>query len=185
MMGFSQGTCTESKDHSNAPETPPPASPSVSDAYYSDYKRLKFRTFLRKLIWDFAFACVASPCSGKSNGKDFKKITLDQNKALLLGENGVVGPELVNAEPQSVHSSFRFSFCSQVELESFHMSSSSAAATFLMVNLECESRAREMKWKRMEPLEKSISPVSNTLIRFNYHEIVYATRNFSKGNFFY
>ncbi|XLT27570.1 hypothetical protein HN873_058862, partial [Arachis hypogaea] len=164
MMGFSQGISTDTRDQD------------------SHFKNLKDRNFLGKLIWDFAFACVASPCtcsSGKIDGKEFKNITLDHKKALLLAESNGVGAELLNNEPQSVHSSFRFSFRSQVELESFNMSSSAAAAkaALLMVNLECES----LKWRTMEPLEKSISPVPNTLIRFNYHEIVHATRNFSKG----
>nr|CCW28772.1 protein kinase [Arachis duranensis] len=165
MMRFSQGISTDTRDQD------------------SHFKNLKDRNFLGKLIWDFAFACVASPCtcsSGKIDGKEFKNITLDHKKALLLAESNGVGAELLNNEPQSVHSSFRFSFRSQVELESFNMSSSSAAAAkaaLLMVNLECES----LKWRTMEPLEKSISPVPNTLIRFNYHEIVHATRNFSKG----
>lgn len=66
--------------------------------------------------------------------------------------------------------------------------SSSAAATVLMVNLDngvSESRANEMKWRRMESLEKSISPVAHTLIRFSYGEIMSATRNFSKGKLFF
>ncbi|MED6209338.1 hypothetical protein PIB30_053698 [Stylosanthes scabra] len=167
MMGFSRGIFTD-RNHQD-----------------SHLKNLKVRTFLRKLIWDFAFACVASPSctcssSGKTHGEGFKNITLDHKKALLLAESNGVGEELVNNEPQSVHSSFRFSFRSQLELESFNMTSSSAAAAkaaLLVVNLEFES----LKWKTMDPLEKTISPVANTLIRFNYHEIVHATRNFSKG----
>lgn len=65
--------------------------------------------------------------------------------------------------------------------------SSSSAATVLMVNLDngvSESKAKEIKCRRMESLEKSISPVAHSLIRFSYAEIVSATRNFSKGNFF-
>lgn len=63
--------------------------------------------------------------------------------------------------------------------------SSSSAATVLMVNLDnglCESKAKELKWRRFESLERSISPMANTLIRFSYAEIRAATRNFSKGN---
>lgn len=86
--------------------------------------------------------------------------------------------------PQSVHSSFRFNLCSQVEMESLKMSSS-AAATVLMVNLNngvSESRALELKWQRLESLEKSIFPVTHSLIVFNYGEILSVTQNFSKGN---
>lgn len=169
MMAFCQGTCTDS----NAPDSAPHASTAVSHDS-SNYDNLKFRTFLRKIIWEFAFACVPSFCRGKNNGKCFKKISLKHNKALLLAESGGEGggaEVLANADPQSVHSSFRFSFGSQVEREALNMSSS----------LEYESRAREMNWKRMESLEKCISPVAKNLIRFNYKEIMYATHNFSKG----
>ncbi|KAK7321503.1 hypothetical protein VNO77_32221 [Canavalia gladiata] len=163
------------KDFSNAEVS----SLIVND--FSDHKSLKFRSFLRKVIWDFALACVAVPCGGNSDHNGLKKTTLEQNKEWLLAEPGA---ELACADPQSVHSSFRFSFCSQVEVESFHMSSSSsssAAATVLMVNLEYESQVREMKWRRLQSLEKCTSPVVNTLVRFNYAEILSATRNFSKG----
>ncbi|KAJ1376388.1 Serine/threonine-protein kinase, active site [Sesbania bispinosa] len=143
MMVFSQGTCTVSDtdimDPSNAPDTPPQVSSAVADNF-SDYKRLKFRTFLRKMIWEFAFACVAVPCGGKDDDKGFKKKTLEHNKVWLLAESGGCGAELASAEPQSI-----------------------------------------MKWRKMESLERCISPVANTLIRFNYDEILSATRNFSKG----
>lgn len=80
---------------------------------------------------------------------------------------------------------FRFSFCSQVELESMNVANlNPSSATVLMVNLDnglTDSRSRELKWKRIESLERSISPVAHTLIRFSYGEILYATRNFSKG----
>lgn len=173
MKGYSEGTCTNTRDSSN--------SPVVVDNF-SNYNRLKFRTFLRKMIWEFAFACVAAPCGAKNEGKGLKKTTLKHNKVWLLAESSGCEAELAgSAEPQSVQSSFRFSFCSQVEVESLSVSS---AATVLMVNLECESRDKEMKWRRMESLEKSISPVVNTLTRFTYDEILSATRNFSKGNYY-
>ena len=52
-----------------------------------------------------------------------------------------------------------------------------------MVNLDYESQVKELKWRRIQSPEKSLSPVANTLIRFSYDEILSATRNFSKGNF--
>lgn len=147
----------------------------------SENKRLKFKALLRKTMWNFALACVGvDPCGGSNDHNGQRKTTSEHNKAWLLAESGA---ELATADPQSVHSSFRFSFCSQVEVESFNMSSSAsaaAAATFLMVNLECESQVKEMKW-RIHSLEKSMSPVFNPLIRFSYDEILSATRNFSKG----
>lgn len=196
-MGFSQGTCTDSRDLFSAPEAPKYASSSsslVSEDHYCDYNnKLKFRTFLRKMIWDFGLACVANPSRRKkslerirNDGHGHKMATLEHNKAWLLAESGGCGAELTNADPQSVHSSFRFSFCSQVELESLNTSSSNAA-TVLMVNLDngvSESRARELKWRRMESLERSISPVAHSLMRFSYGEILSATHNFSKGDFF-
>ncbi|XP_054788884.1 probable serine/threonine-protein kinase PBL7 isoform X2 [Prosopis cineraria] len=182
-MGFSPpgtiwiGSC----ESSNAPSS----SYLVAD-HSCDYK-LKFRTILRKMIWKLGFACVTlprrRPILRKNDGDGYRKTNLEHNKAWLLAESGGCGAEATNADPQSVHSSFRFSFCSQVELESSSMHSS-AAATVLMVNLDNgmhNSGAREQKWRRMETLEKSISPVANTLIRFNYGEIICATRNFSKG----
>lgn len=185
-MGLSQGPCTDSRDLSNDQTS----SPLVVD-HYCDYNKLKFRTLLRKMIWEFGLACVANPSRrrrGSERGlSDGKKTNLEHNKAWLLAESGGCGAELSNADPQSVHSSFRFSFCSQVELESLNMSSSSAA-TVLMVNLDngvSESRAKEIKWRRMESLEKSISPVAHSLIRFCYGEILSATRNFSKGKLFF
>ncbi|TKY56727.1 Proline-rich receptor protein kinase PERK13 [Spatholobus suberectus] len=173
----SQGICSDdTKDASNAHVS------SVVGNDFSDHKRLKLGTFLRKTMWDFAWACVGVPCGGSNDLNGLRKTTLEHNKAWLLAESGA---ELASADPQSVHSSFRFSFCSQVEVESFNTSYSAsaaaAAATVLMVNLEYESQVRELKWKRVQSLEKSISPVVNTLIRFSYDEIVSATRNFSKG----
>ncbi|KAK4426553.1 Proline-rich receptor-like protein kinase PERK13 [Sesamum alatum] len=106
---------------------------------------------------------------------------LEHNKAWLLAESGGCGAE----EPHSVHSSFRFSFCSQVELESMAVKSSCSSATVLMVNLDngflTDSKSNELKWRRIESLERSISPVAHSLIRFSYSEILSATRNFSKG----
>ncbi|KAJ7960108.1 Protein kinase [Quillaja saponaria] len=187
-MGFSQGTCTDSREPPNAPYT----STIVADKYCS-YNKLKFKTFVQKMIWELGLARILQSARrrnsgksqglGESNGKNQKSTNFEHNNAWLLAESGGCGAELSNAEPQSVHSSFRFSFCSQVELESFSMSSSSAA-TVLMVNLDngmSESRTQELKWRRIESLEKNISPVANTLIRFNYAEILSATHNFSKG----
>jgi hypothetical protein len=59
-----------------------------------------------------------------------------------------------------------------------------SSATVLMVNLDNglnETRAKELKWRRIQSLERSISPVANSLVRFSYREILAATNNFSKG----
>lgn len=143
------------------------------------------KALLKKMIWDFGLSCFLPPHSNGDNTNDEKSKAnnLEHNKAWLLAESG--GAELTSTDPQSVHSSFRFSFCSQVELESMNMSSS-ASATVLMVNLEnglCDARAQELKWRRIQSLERSISPMANSLIRLSYSEILAATHNFSKGNF--
>ncbi|KAL0367150.1 UNVERIFIED_CONTAM: hypothetical protein Sradi_3605100 [Sesamum radiatum] len=135
---------------------------------------------------DFGLGCVIPSRQRRSSGENEEKggdcggCSLEHNKAWLLAESGGCGAE----EPHSVHSSFRFSFCSQVELESMTVNNSSSA-TVLMVNLDngllADSKSRELKWRRIESLERSISPVANSLIRFSYSEILSATRNFSNG----
>lgn len=151
---------------------------------YKEEADLKFKNFLHKMIWDLGFACFFPIISKKKEDERKKKMgnNLENNKAWLLAESGGCVAELANAEPHSVHSSFRFSLCSQVELES--MSVNSSSATVLMVNLDnglIEPRSQELKWRRIESLERSISPVAHTLVRFSYGEILSATRNFFKG----
>ncbi|XP_058186089.1 probable serine/threonine-protein kinase PBL7 [Rhododendron vialii] len=155
----------------------------------SEHSLVKSKTLLQKMIWEFGSGCFLS-------GKDQDKDKSEHNKAWLLAESGAGcggggGADLItsNVDPQSVHSSFRFSLCSQVELDSLSASNSSSSsasssATVLMLNLEdgfTESRSEELKWRRIESLERSISPVAHKLVRFSYAEILSATRNFSKG----
>ncbi|KAG8659768.1 hypothetical protein MANES_02G075200v8 [Manihot esculenta] len=137
------------------------------------------------MVWELGLPCFLPNGSNKSNkSSKIRNANLEHNKAWLLAESGgCAGPELTNADPQSVHSSFRFSLCSQVELESMNMNSS-AFATVLLVNLDNglnETRAKELKWRRIQSLERNISPVANSLVRFSYSEILAATCNFSKG----
>ncbi|CAN1160835.1 Protein kinase STUNTED [Linum perenne] len=115
---------------------------------------------LRKMVSCFL------PISCNGGGEEDDGRTEHGNKAWLLSE-------ITNAEPQSVHSSFRFSFCSQLELEeSMNVSSSDdAPATVLMMNLN----------NKVQSPERSISPVASSLIRFRYSEILAATSNFSQG----
>ncbi|MQL96009.1 hypothetical protein Taro_028688, partial [Colocasia esculenta] len=89
--------------------------------------------------------------------------------------------EAAMADPHSAHSSFRFSFGSQLEFE----------PTVLMVSEDEQSTAppsstsREhtllIKWRRLESLERSISPVTGALVRFSYPEISLATHDFHPG----
>lgn len=188
-MGFSQDTYSKSSQHNELY-----ASSIVSDnyceykVYNKHYNELKIKTLLRKMIWDFGLSCFLPSLSNNHNNRindddeKSKGSNLEHNKAWLLAESG--GAELTSTDPQSVHSSFRFSLCSQVELESMNIGAS-ASATVLMVNLEnglCDSRAQELKWRKIQSLERSISPVANSLIRLSYGEILAATHNFSKGN---
>ncbi|KAJ0726311.1 putative protein kinase RLK-Pelle-RLCK-VI family [Helianthus annuus] len=142
----------------------------------------KFNNFFHKIIWGFGLSCFFPTVNKKDESKTKMVNNLEHNKAWLLAESGGCVAEFGNGEPHSVHSSFRFSLCSQVELESLSVGSSSS--TVLMVNLDnglIEPRSQELKWRRIESLERSISPVVHTLVRFSFAEIVSATRNFSKG----
>lgn len=147
------------------------------------------------MIWERGFACILSPARFRRKNQGIQddehpnvegnNENLEHNNAWLLAESGGCGGELFNSDPQSVHSSFRFSFCSQIELETMNIPSSTPPATVLMVNLDngmmAEALNKELKWRRIESLEKSISPVAHTLIRFSFREILSATRNFSTG----
>ncbi|PRQ45617.1 putative protein kinase RLK-Pelle-RLCK-VI family [Rosa chinensis] len=187
-MGFSQDTLRSSREPPivNAPYT---CSSLVSD-HYCHHNELTVKAILKKMLRELVLSCFLPPPpqtrtqnEGDDDSNGSKKMSLEHNKAWLLAESGGCGADLTSADPQSVHSSFRFSFCSQVELESLNMTSSSAA-TVLMVNLGnglCESKAKELKWRRFESLERSISPMANTLVRFSYAQIHAATRNFSQG----
>ncbi|XP_068658663.1 probable serine/threonine-protein kinase PBL23 isoform X1 [Aristolochia californica] len=109
----------------------------------------------------------------------------ENNQAWLLADSALAVAD--SADPQSVHSSFRFSFGSQVELESLAFnSSSSAAATVLMVNLEKNSQESSSsvdsnRIRQIGILERSISSVQTSLIRFSYAEICFAAENFCRG----
>ncbi|KAK9700248.1 hypothetical protein RND81_08G226600 [Saponaria officinalis] len=156
-----------------------------SDELYT-YKTIKLKTLLMKMIWDFGFGCFSPSYEQKIpkiEKKHPKKPNLEHNKAWLLAESG---GDLANCEPHTVHSSFRFSICSQVEIDSMKVSNFATSTTVLMVNLDsnCVSDSndsKELKWGRIESLEKFIYPATGSLIRFSFAEIVSATCNFSPG----
>ncbi|KAL8161879.1 hypothetical protein V2J09_013368 [Rumex salicifolius] len=199
-MGYSQ--CTNCIDSSNFLKTgnPPTLKRSTSGRSDESYDHLKIQTNLLKMIVNFGLACLLPSCLIKhqiledskeeeeeegSGQKGKKKSSSEHNKAWLLAESGGCGAAaLTNGdELNSVHSSFRFSFCSQVEIDSLNINCS-PSTTILMVNLDsnwAESRSGELKWKKIESLERTISPAANSLIRFSYDEILAATRNFSQG----
>ncbi|KAL2499495.1 Protein kinase superfamily protein [Abeliophyllum distichum] len=190
-MGFSRISFTNSIEplHTSFPSKTQILGATADHEYYeTDDSEVKFKSFLYKMIWDFGLACLIAPRRRRRSGEE-KMVEencgggniLEHNKAWLLAESGGCGAE----EPHSVHSSFRFSFCSQVELESMNVNNSCSSTTVLMVNLDngllSDSKSRELKWRRIESLERSISPVAHSLIRFSYSEILSATRCFSKG----
>ncbi|KAF9664056.1 hypothetical protein SADUNF_Sadunf17G0116400 [Salix dunnii] len=187
-MGFCQGTCRNTTEPPNSSTCDAlSTSTIIAKDHCFDYdNELKLKGFLSKMFWKSGLACFLPSESDetikKSNNRNGN---LEHNKAWLLAESGGCGSgsELTNTDPHSVHSSFRFSLCSQVELESMKMNSS-ASATVLLVNLDNglnETRTKELKWRRIQSLERSISPVANSLVRFSYSEILAATNNFSKG----
>ncbi|KAL3813318.1 hypothetical protein ACJIZ3_014586 [Penstemon smallii] len=181
-MGFSRNSCINSMEPSFSSKAQTLCNTEFEDSEFDEYE-VKFKSLLYKMIWDFGLGCVIPQRRRRSSGEDEKKggdVKLEHNKAWLLAESGGCGAD----EPHSVHSSFRFSLCSQVELESMTVNNR-CSATVLMVNLDngllTDSKSRDSKWKRIESLERSISPVAHSLIRFSYSEIVSATRNFYKG----
>ncbi|KAK9091645.1 hypothetical protein Sjap_024822 [Stephania japonica] len=156
----------------------------------------KVRSLVEKMVWEMGLGCFLPDlkiehrkCESQERTESAKEGNCENNKAWLLAESGgggVNGGEVLGNDPPSVHSSFRFSFSSQVEFDSvcLNSSSNSSGATVLMVNLDtglADSQCKDLKWRRIESLEKSISPVADTLVRFSYAEIRNATRNFSKG----
>ncbi|KAG1334699.1 putative serine/threonine-protein kinase PBL21 [Cocos nucifera] len=107
-------------------------------------------------------------------------VSENNNKSWLLAD--VRAETEAEADPQSVHSSFRFSFGAQAEAASV----AAATTVLLLVNLEDEGeelgRGESVgEWRRLESLERSISPVAGALVRYSYAEIRSATRGFSRG----
>ncbi|XP_010450541.1 PREDICTED: serine/threonine-protein kinase CDL1-like [Camelina sativa] len=207
-MGFYEGSSVhpktpETTSSVNIPILTSSSSSSDLDGDNNDKKGIKTR--LKNMIFDLGLACFLPPVTGStstensgSNNKNGGGGGGENNKAWLLAETA---PENMNPDPHSVHSSFRFSLCSQIELEKLkgeapslsassscrNLSVSGGSSTVLMVNLEngvtetTGNATDDLRWTRARSLEKSISPVANTLVRFSYGEIVAATRNFSKG----
>ncbi|KAL0866735.1 hypothetical protein Bca101_045853 [Brassica carinata] len=198
-MGFHEGASVHPRSSGTSVNIPILTSPPSPDPD-GDHNERGIKNRWKKLIFDMGFACFlppppAEPSSSAGNsGSDGGGG--ENNKAWLLAETAP--PENMNPDPHSVHSSFRFSLCSQIELEKKmkggepslsassscrNLSVSGGSATVLMVNLEngVKETTDELRWTRARSLEKSISPVANTLVRFSYGEIVAATRNFSKG----
>ncbi|PIA24939.1 hypothetical protein AQUCO_14200010v1 [Aquilegia coerulea] len=151
------------------------------------------KTLLQKMVWELGLGCFQA---GKQQKHEkFARVEenneeggcdKEHNKAWLLGKTNCGDFEKSPnnpIDPQSVHSSFRFSFGSQAELDVLNCNYSNVS-TVLMVNLETglhEPLSKELKWRRIESLERNISPMADTLVRFSYAEIRAATRNFSKG----
>ncbi|KAG6392575.1 hypothetical protein SASPL_146799 [Salvia splendens] len=185
-MGFSRNSCI---DATEPPQFLVKTQALCGDQLLYDCEsselddcEVKFKSLLHKMFWDFGLGCVIPRRQRRSSGKKEEKVGrgLDHNKAWLLAESGGCAAE----EPHSVHSSFRFSLCSQVELESMAVNRINTA-TVLMVNLDndllTDSKSEDLKWRRIASLERRISPLAHSLIRFSYSDILSATRNLSKG----
>lgn len=149
------------------------------------HSEFQIKRILRKMARDFGLSCFFPHDKQNGDQTTEKESThLENDRAWLLAETaatGGCGSALNSAEPQSVDSSFRFSL---VGLDSLGLNLSGASATVLMLNLDFgldECRAQELRWRRIESLERNISPVAGNLIRFSYSEILSATCNFSKG----
>ncbi|OVA01744.1 Protein kinase domain [Macleaya cordata] len=193
-MGCSQDSCyIDSKETlkvQNSAKNQPICSSVITGTNYHEMD-FEVVSLLQKMVWELGLGCVLpggkirrQKSEKKLDQEDNEEIS-EHNKAWLLAESGGVNDEFTNCDPQSVHSSFRFSFGSQIELDSLCLNSSSSVATVLMVNLDTGSKEsqsnKDLKWRRMESLERSISPVADTLVRFSYSEIRSATQNFHKG----
>ncbi|CAK9150625.1 unnamed protein product [Ilex paraguariensis] len=115
-MGFSQRSFTNSIDplHSSIPTSNTSA---ISTDQYCNYNEVKIKSLFYKMIWEIGFGCILPPRRRQEDRADTEKgdNKLEHNKAWLLAESGGCAAELTNAEPHSVHSSFRFSFCSQAK----------------------------------------------------------------------
>ncbi|KAI3948031.1 hypothetical protein MKW92_022809 [Papaver armeniacum] len=201
-MGCSQETTSNAKK--------PTSSTTSTVVTETEYHVLDFEVvnLLQKMVWELGLGCVlpGNSTSNKQVKKNNNEEISEHNKAWLLAESssGVnVSAEFITpsasaananaADSYTAHSSFRFSFGSQREFDSlcFNRSSSTSSSaggtTILMVNLDTGSKNIQsntndlLKWRRLESLEKSISPVADTLIRFSYSEIRSATQNFRKG----
>ncbi|GAB2300084.1 hypothetical protein Dimus_038601 [Dionaea muscipula] len=185
-MGYARCDSTSSGDLVSVQPTSKSGDLVADSHHYCDYNQHKLKIQLKRMIRDFGFSCFVPPSLLIKDGEDDEsgKSKLENNKTWLLAESGGSGGgEVANGEPNSVHSSFRFSFCSQVELDSLNINGAPSTAV-LMVNLDknlIDSRSRELKCRRFASLERTVSPVCNTLIRFSYAEILSATRNFSQG----
>lgn len=204
-MGFYEGASVHPRnpENTNIPILTSSSSSSSLDLNRDNNNDKGIKTLLKKMIFDLGFSCFFPPIAGSSSIENSGNnggggSGGENNKAWLLAETA---PENMNPDPHSVHSSFRFSLCSQIELEKMkgeepslsassscrNLSVSGGSTTVLMVNLDngvketTGNATDDLRWTRARSLEKSISPVANTLVRFSYGEIVAATRNFSKG----
>ncbi|CAA7395198.1 unnamed protein product [Spirodela intermedia] len=108
------------------------------------------------------------------------------NRSWLLGEGARLSsssaPAALAAEPHTAHSSFRYSFFdSQLEVEPVVLMVSEDEQPAAAPASAAHDHALLIRWRRIESLERSISPVAGTLIRFSYQEISSATVDFHPG----
>nr|XP_010926481.1 probable serine/threonine-protein kinase PBL21 [Elaeis guineensis] len=151
----------------------PPPSPEVVDVKAS----------CRKIAWSLGLMLSRASTitrRRKRGGMGNECCVSENNKSWLLAD--ARAETEAEADAQSMHSSFRFSFGSQGEASSV----ATATTVLMLVNLEDEGeelgRDEGMgEWRRLESLERSISPVAGALVRYSYAEIQSATQAFSRG----
>lgn len=105
---------------------------------------------------------------------------VDGHKEWLLGDGHVVG----HGEVESMCSSFRLSFESHLESEETGGADNSSTLLMTPDGSRENQRLIMLKCRRLQSLERTISPVMIIagLVRFQYQDILVATRNFEEGD---
>lgn len=166
------------------------AQSSCTDAGEDGKSRLHALVHEKKVMRKLLLVVLMGRAQSRRRGKEAAGVG-ENNDGWLLADSPAAAScdgTGAGAEPHSVHSSFRFSFGSRVEVESFGLGSPAAAAaeaTVLMVNLEKSSAGSpgggSGRVRQVELLERSVSSVDPRLMRFSYAEICSATHNFCRG----
>ena len=107
----------------------------------------------------------------------------EEGKLKLLTEGIVAPPSPTPTDLQAPRSSFRYCFVD------FHPETDTEQVVIMVSEDEVPARPPSahdhtilIRWRRIESLERSITPVARSLIRFNYHEISAVTVDFHSGN---
>lgn len=136
------------------------------------------KTRWTKIAWSYArfFFSGTNPLSKRKTGGE----EVYGHKEWLLGDGHVVG----HGEVESTYSSFRLSFESQLEAEETGGTDNSSTSLMIPDDTRENQRLIMLKCRRLQSLERTISPivVIAGLVRFQYQDILVATRNFQEGD---